>query len=151
MLKVSYQRSRHLEFLHKLVGVASTALTIAAAIVITTLSGASADPDRQAQAAMQPALPEYNMPQLRSDVMPLDQSYEVAQATFVRQDVVYSDGIVAAETIRVGRECGVRCGHTVRGTLGHHPVKERYWSRATVAPARGTVSPTCRTQTCVVR
>lgn len=57
------------------------------------------------------------------------QQIQLAQSTFVRQDVHYSDTIVSPPPIVAGRSC-VFCKRTTTGTARQNRVVERHWYRA---------------------
>lgn len=69
---------------------------------------------------------------------------EMAQAVFVRQDVIYPDRVVTAAPRIAGERCGLACGTVAPGTSKPHAVKERHWYRATdVPPLAPTVASPC--------
>ncbi|WP_146619898.1 hypothetical protein [Acuticoccus sediminis] len=134
------KRSRHLETLHRVVGGLSALIAIVGLIVIASLSGAFAAPhDGDARVD-------------RNADGPSPAPFEVAQATFVRQDVIYPDRVFVADPRIAGGPCGAGCGGAVAGEIGTRKVKERYWYRARSITAPSAVSrPACASHECAVR
>lgn len=133
------QRSQHLEMLYRIVSAVSVVGTVAAVVMMTALSGALAVPGltpEEAPAAV--ATPQAERP------------LHLAQATFVRQDVHYSDTIVTPPPI-LGRRSCVACQRTATGTATQKRVVERHWYRAHANTPRVASSAPCHESNCQFR
>ncbi|UOM36030.1 hypothetical protein [Acuticoccus sp. I52.16.1] len=128
------ERSHHLATLHRVAAGVPAVLTVAGLIVIAALLGAFGNGSASLSTAAPAAAP-----------------VQLAQATFVRQDVIHQDRIVTAAPRIAGERCGLFCGG-VSGALGVNPAKERYWYRAhEVGPVEVTPSVPCKEQNCIIR
>ena len=123
----SQSPSRHLVLVRRLAGVASVLFAVVGGVAFAELPGSGERPEREG--VTPPSTGEELFTGAKDDV-------QVAQATFVRQDVIYTDRVVTAAPTIGGVLCGVRCGEPAGGTIRPDTVRERYWSRTDLTVTR---------------